>query len=95
MSKLGTLIREARHARDLSLQDLARKCRASPSYMCRIEGGDRSRMPSLRLLARISDALGLDRDVVFIAAGRMPDDLSKWILSTPGMLPRLRREMAA
>ena len=95
MSKLGRLIREARRSRGLSLCGLARRVGASSSYLCRIENGDPSRLPSVRLLVRLSATLELDPDGVFIAAGRLPCDVSRWILATPGLLSRLRQEMAA
>jgi len=89
--KLGPLIREARTGAGLSLAELGRRVRCSSGYLCRIEQGDRSRRPSTHLLVRLASALRLKVDVVFVAAGRVPDDLVKFLLSTPEALAELRR----
>ena len=89
--KLGPLLRESRLAAGLSLATTAMRVKCSPSYLCRIEQGDRSRRPSTRLLSRLALVLNIDADVIFVAAERVPADLVKFILSTPEALVRLRK----
>jgi transcriptional regulator with XRE-family HTH domain len=93
--KLGTLIREARERAGLTLADLAKRCRISSSYLCRIEQGARERRPSTKLLERIAVALGLETDAVFAVAGRLPADVERYLLSSPGAMQKLRRQMVA
>lgn len=90
--KLGTIIRNARYERCLSLQGLATVCGADASTLSRIERNSPARRPSAKLLERLATVLKLDRDSLFVAAGRIPDDLTKYLLKTPGALARVRRE---
>lgn len=92
--KLGTLLRLARESQGISLSTLSLKVRASPSYLSRLEQGERTE-PSVRLIKRLAVVLELDEDELFRAAGRLPKDLTRWILQTPGVLGRLRRQMKA
>lgn len=92
--KLSKMVRSTRQAAGLKLADLAKRARISSSYLSRIENGERLRNPSERLLLRLASALGLQRDDVFRAAGRLPDDVVRWVVTTPGALERLREDMA-
>ena len=93
MKSLGSMIRTTREQAGITLSGLARAARVSPSYLCRIEKGDRTRKPSHKLLARLAASLELPPDDLFCAAGRVPHDIARWIVSTPGLLTRLRGEM--
>jgi transcriptional regulator with XRE-family HTH domain len=55
----GTLIREARNSLQLTQRDLATMVGVEASHIAYIEGGQRN--PSLALLRRLADTLGLNR----------------------------------
>jgi transcriptional regulator with XRE-family HTH domain len=55
----GTLIREARNSLRLTQRDLAAMVGVKASHIAYIEGGQRN--PSLALLRRLADSLGLNR----------------------------------
>jgi transcriptional regulator with XRE-family HTH domain len=57
--KPGTLIRESRNALRLTQRDLAAMVGVKASHIAYIEGGQRN--PSLALLRRLADTLGLNR----------------------------------
>jgi len=95
MKTLGTVLRNARRKADLSLGDLADRADCSPSYLSRVERNERTRRPSGDLLARLAKALALPLDDLYLAAGRVPDDLLAWIASTPGVVPKLRKMQRA
>jgi transcriptional regulator with XRE-family HTH domain len=61
---LGSVIKETRRSLGLSQQALAEKVGVKGSYIAYIENGDRR--PSLALLAKLADVLGLEKDRLFI-----------------------------
>jgi transcriptional regulator with XRE-family HTH domain len=61
---LGEVIREARISLELSQRELADQVGVKSSHIAYIEGGERR--PSLPLLASLADALGLERDKLFL-----------------------------
>jgi transcriptional regulator with XRE-family HTH domain len=63
---LGQVLKRQRKALSLSQRELARSAGVKPSYVAYIEGG--MRRPSLPVLRRITDALGLNRQQVFLLA---------------------------
>ena len=91
--KIGTLIRRTREEQSLSLDVLAGKVKVSASTLSRIENHDQSRVPSAELLGRLAKALDLSPDEVFPAAGRLPPDVTAWLLTTPGALGAVRQKM--
>lgn len=90
--KLGSIIRKQRTSDGISLTKMAQRLRISKSHLSRIER-NRETALSRRLLVRISRALRVEMDSIFIAAGRVPDDVAQWIVSTPGALEQLRKQM--
>ena len=65
-TKLGKCLRARRAALRLTQRSLAQKLGVEASHLALIERGGRK--PSLRLVARIADSLGLERqDVLFLA----------------------------
>lgn len=64
---LGQLIKEKRKAVDLTLNELSACSGVSPSYLGRIENGER--FPSAAVLQRIAGPLGFDEDDLFTRAG--------------------------
>ncbi len=67
-ASLGTVLREARTARDLSLHAVADRARCSAGYVHKLES-DRVRTPSPRVLARLAAALDLPYPDLMSAAG--------------------------
>ena len=70
---LGNAIREGRVAKDMTLRELARELRISPSYLSDIEN-DR-RVPAEDILRRIAELLNLSFDDLMALAGRFGEDL--------------------
>lgn len=68
---LGSMLRDARAAHDLSLQDVAQRARCSPAYVQKLES-DSVRSPSPRVLARLAEALGLAYNDLMQAADYGP-----------------------
>ena len=66
-NNLGELIRQQRVAIPLTLQELATRSEVSPSYLGRIERGER--FPSARILRRIAEPLGFEENELFALAG--------------------------
>ena len=91
--RLGSMVQEARLRKGFGLLEFARAAGIPNSYLCRIEQGARSHQPSVPLLRRLAALLELPLDEVFVAAGRVPPDVAKWILA--GNLGRVRRAMRA
>lgn len=55
----GTVVREARHGLGMTQRELAQRVGVKPSHIAYIEKG--RRRPSLHLLGRLADTLGIDR----------------------------------
>jgi transcriptional regulator with XRE-family HTH domain len=66
--QLGALLRTARKRAQLSLQAVAAQVGISPSYLSRIERGER-RPPAPDLLRRLASILHIERHVVLELAG--------------------------
>jgi len=64
---LGEVIRRQRVAIPLTLQELAKMGKVSPSHLGRIERGER--YPSARILRKIAKPLGFEEDELFTLAG--------------------------
>jgi transcriptional regulator with XRE-family HTH domain len=63
---LGEFLRARREALGLTQRSLAQKLEVEPSHVAFIESGRRK--PSLKLVARIADTLGLERQEVLLLA---------------------------
>lgn len=88
MKTFGTIISEARRALGLSQKDLAAKIKKedgqaiSAQYLNDIEH-DRRNPPSEFLIAQFATVLKLDKDVLILAAGMIPQDLQKMAATQP------------
>lgn len=89
--KLATRISAARQRLGLSLRELARRIGVSASYLMRVENGEHE--PSEKHLRAICSEVELDFDETMVSAGRLPDDVVRFITRTPGALERIRRQM--
>jgi transcriptional regulator with XRE-family HTH domain len=63
---LGTTLREKREELGLTQRELAAKLGVKASHVAYLENG--RRRPSLSLLRRIADVMGLDRETIFLLA---------------------------
>jgi transcriptional regulator with XRE-family HTH domain len=88
MKTFGTIISEARRSIGMSQKDLAAKVKKedgqpiSAQYLNDIEH-DRRNPPSEFLIAQIAPLLNLDKDVLCLAAGTIPQDLKKMAATQP------------
>jgi transcriptional regulator with XRE-family HTH domain len=84
--KLGEFLKARRTALGLTQRSLAQKLRVEASHVAFIESGRRK--PSLKLVARIADTLGLDRqDVLLLAHPEARVLLSQTESEPPKRLP--------
>lgn len=90
-SKLASRLRAARERVGLSLREVARRVDVSAAYLGRVEAGDHE--PSEKHMRAICSELGLDFDETMASAGRLPDDVVRFITRTPGALERIRKQM--
>lgn len=86
-SSLGTILREARAAHDLSLQQVAERTGCSQGYVHKLEL-DRVRTPSPRVLAGLAEALALDYNDLMAAAGYEPTEAAPSASAIPGAVKR-------
>ena len=88
MITFGTIISDARRAAGLSQEELAAKVKKEDSqpisaqYLNDIEH-DRRNPPSDFLIAQFATLLKLDKDVLCLAAGTIPQDLQKMAANQP------------
>ena len=88
MKTFGAIVSEARRAAGVSQKDLAAKVKKedgqpiSAQYLNDIEH-DRRNPPSEFLIAQIANLLGLDKDVLCLAAGTIPQDLKRMAAAEP------------
>jgi transcriptional regulator with XRE-family HTH domain len=86
-SSVGTVLRDARAANDLSLQEVAERARCSAGYVHKLEM-DRVRSPSPRVLAGLAEALGLAYSDLMHAAGYDPLEGGPPAPELPGAVKR-------
>jgi transcriptional regulator with XRE-family HTH domain len=78
----GTVIRERRRQLDLTQDEVGKRIKTSTPYIGHLEAGKRH--PSEKVVARLSEVLGLDsRELFFLANPR-----ARGLLSTPNSGPR-------
>jgi transcriptional regulator with XRE-family HTH domain len=88
MNTFGTIISAARRAEGLSQKELAAKIKKedgqviSAQYLNDIEH-DRRNPPSEYLIVQFAALLKLDKDVLILAAGMIPQDLQKLAATQP------------
>jgi transcriptional regulator with XRE-family HTH domain len=97
----GPFLRQLRLARGISAKDLAHQAEISYTYVLRLERGDAPN-PSLELVRRLADALGVKPEALTAAAGQqrgrkagsLSDELTALILTLPDDDLELLREVA-
>ena len=89
--KFGEFIRQQREAKGLSLREMAKKIKVSPTFLSKVETEDWK--PGEEKLRKIAEIIGCDPDDLFARAGRVPTELSEIIRQSPdrpGMTALLR-----
>ncbi|WP_339096218.1 helix-turn-helix domain-containing protein [Deinococcus sp. VB142] len=82
--EFGSVLWQARCNAGLRLRDAADRLRVHPDYLRRLERGT-ERPPSNRLLTRLEKLYGLERDALYVAAGRLPPELYEMAATAQGM----------
>lgn len=84
-------IRAAREALGLTQQELGREIGVTSQHISRIEG---SRVaPSVDLVVKLAQALGITTDFLLTGADRVPADLKAAIRAEQGLTPRSKRAL--
>jgi transcriptional regulator with XRE-family HTH domain len=78
---LGTIIRDARVQTGRSLREFAKQLGITPSYESDIEN-DR-RVPAEEVLKKIADSLNLKFEEIMALAGRLGDDVERYLRRQP------------
>ena len=87
----GEKIKKKRLNTNMSLREFAKLMNISCAYMSRLENGEC--VPSEKVVARISDYLGIDFDELMLLTKRIPSEVENYIVENPTVLKRLRVEM--
>ena len=74
-SQVGLAVRALRDEAGLSQEELADRAELDRTYISGIERGRRN--PSVRSLQRVSNALGVTLDLIFIRARQLAEDSAK------------------
>lgn len=91
-SAVASLIRDARARRGMTQEDLAGAVSVSPSYIAHLESGRRVPTAGVTITA-LAEALEIDPDTIYAAAGRVPDDLAQRLASDPEAVRAVRRAL--
>lgn len=96
--KFGELLRDLRHAQNLTQADVAHRAGVSPGYVGLIETGDRGERPSLDIVKRLGQAVFAtieEMESLLVATGHLhpaehliPDDVTSFS-DFVGLDPRL------
>ena len=79
--KFGAFIRREREAKGLSLRDMAKKIKVSPTFLSKVETEDWK--PGEEKLRKIAEVIGCDPEDRMARAGRVPTELSEIIKQSP------------
>lgn len=87
---LATLLRELRTRQGTSLRGAARDLGVDPSYLSRLERGQKS--PSGDMLHRASNYYDIPFEELERAQGALPDDVVQILRDHPELVEKLRAE---
>lgn len=88
-NKLGTYLKNIRTERGFSLSDVGEKIDVSPSYIFRLEKGERKN-PSISIISKLCNFYNLDLSSVLKLAGIEENPLNKEIHSKFDLLQELK-----
>jgi len=89
--KIAQRLLQARTKSGLSLRALALKVGSSKTQLQRVEMG--LSQPSERLLRALCKEFDLDFDALWQSLGRVPEDVTKFIVKNPKVLKLIRKEL--
>lgn len=89
----GAMIREARIAAGLTQPELAAQAGISASQVSAIESTRTDRATYPAVLDKIAPVLGIDRDDLYAAAGRIPAELTAAMTGNASALKKVRRTL--
>jgi transcriptional regulator with XRE-family HTH domain len=84
------LLRELRVARGESLRAAARQLGVDPSYLSRLERGEKTPSPDLQ--QRAARYYDVPSEVLGLAEGRVPSDIVEILRDHPELLEKIRAE---
>jgi transcriptional regulator with XRE-family HTH domain len=87
----GNRIRDLRHARNLTLRDLAQKARVTFTYLSKVENQKLSfgEFPSNDLIVKLAGVLGADPDELLLLADKIPDVIRQRVLQRPDVFRKI------
>jgi transcriptional regulator with XRE-family HTH domain len=87
----GQRVRELRHARRLTLRDLAKRVQVTFTYLSKIENHklDFGDYPGEGLIRKLAKALGGDVDELLLLAEKVPDRIRRRVLERPDAFGKL------
>jgi len=83
--RFGERIRQLREDKGLSQRALAGQLDVHFTYLSKIETGDLdfSGVPSGRLICKLAESLGADKDELLILAGKVPESIRRRVFERP------------
>lgn len=86
------MLRAGRGQAGISQQDAADAIGVHVQTLAHWERG-RQKVTNAATIARVADVLGLDADMLHIAAGQLPPDILAWLCRSPRLVRKLRQSM--
>ena len=86
--EVAKLLREIRARRGVSVREVARQVGVDPSYVSRVERGEKQASPAFR--QRLADHYNVPTDDLELAAGEVPADVAAILRAHPEVLAELR-----
>jgi transcriptional regulator with XRE-family HTH domain len=87
--EVAHLLRQIRTQRGVSVREVARKVGVDPSYVSRVERGEKQASPAFR--QRLAEHYDLPADDLDLAAGEVPADIAAILREHPELLKELRQ----
>jgi transcriptional regulator with XRE-family HTH domain len=88
--QLTTLLRELREERGESLRAAAQQLGVDPSYLSRLERGEKA--PSGQLIQKASKLYAVPAEILELAEGRLPSDVVAIFRRHPELIEKLRAD---
>ena len=80
------LLRQLRKNNELKMKDVAIRLGISESFLSLVEHG--KRQPSYELLQQMSDLYGIEKDILQLSVGRIPESLTRQMIDQPNHVYR-------
>lgn len=91
--KFGTLLREKREAKQITLRDFAKQVGVSPTYISMVEQNDAA-PPTAERVRKMARVLGEDEDDFVALAGRVSDEMEEAIKKAPAEMASFLRSVS-